>query len=48
MRQAMERCKAAGSMIVAHCEDMSLIPAAGAIHAGSYAAARHPGDSLGE
>lgn len=39
MRQAMERCKAAGSMIVAHCEDMSLIPAGGAIHAGSYAAA---------
>ena len=38
MRQAMERCKAAGSMIVAHCEDMSLIPAGGAIHAGSYAA----------
>ena len=39
MRQAMERCKAAGSILVAHCEDMSLIPKGGAIHAGSYAAA---------
>ncbi len=39
MRRAMERCKAAGSRIAAHCEDMSLIPPGGAIHAGSYAAA---------
>ncbi len=37
MRQAMLRCKAAGSMIAAHCEDMSFIPAGGAIHDGSYA-----------
>ena len=39
MRSAMERCKAAGGKIVAHCEDMSLIPKGGAIHAGRYAAA---------
>ena len=37
MRQAMERCKAADSIISAHCEDMSLIPAGGAIHAGKFA-----------
>ena len=37
MREAMERCKAAGSIIAAHCEDMALIPAGGAIHDGAYA-----------
>lgn len=37
MREAMRRCAAAGSRIAAHCEDVSLIPAGGAIHAGSYA-----------
>ena len=37
MRQAMIRCKAARSLIAAHCEDMSLIPSGGAIHAGAYA-----------
>ncbi len=39
MREAMQRCKAAGSIIAAHCEDMSLIPAGGAIHDGSFAKA---------
>ena len=37
MREAMERCKAAGSIIAAHCEDMSLIPPGGAIHDGAFA-----------
>ena len=37
MRQAMLRCKAAESIIAAHCEDMSLIPAGGAIHDGEFA-----------
>ena len=37
MRQAMIRCKAARSLIAAHCEDMSLIPPGGAIHDGAYA-----------
>lgn len=37
MRQAMESCKAVGSIIAAHCEDMSLIPAGGAIHDGVFA-----------
>ena len=37
MRQAMENCKAADSIIAAHCEDMSLIPPGGAIHDGSFA-----------
>ena len=37
MRQAMLNCKAADSIIAAHCEDMSLIPAGGAIHDGSFA-----------
>ena len=37
MREAMERCKAADSIIAAHCEDMSLIPAGGAIHDGAFA-----------
>ena len=37
MRQAMERGKAADSIIAAHCEDMSLIPAGGAIHDGAFA-----------
>ncbi|MGN0746157.1 MAG: dihydroorotase [Aristaeellaceae bacterium] len=39
MRQAMLRCKAARSLIAAHCEDMSLIPPGGAIHDGAYARA---------
>ena len=37
MREAMLRCKAADSIISAHCEDMSLIPAGGAIHDGEFA-----------
>ncbi len=37
MREAMERCVAADSIIAAHCEDMSLIPAGGAIHDGAFA-----------
>ncbi len=37
MREAMRRCRDAGSLIAAHCEDVSLIPPGGAIHAGSYA-----------
>jgi len=37
MREAMEKCSAAGSIIAAHCEDMSLIPQGGAIHDGEYA-----------
>ena len=37
MRQAMVNCQAAGSIIAAHCEDMSLIPAGGAIHDGEFA-----------
>ena len=37
MKAAMERCKAADSIIAAHCEDMSLIPAGGAIHDGAFA-----------
>ena len=39
MHQAMLRCKAADSIIAAHCEDMSLIPAGGAIHDGAFARA---------
>ncbi|MBQ8312370.1 MAG: dihydroorotase, partial [Clostridia bacterium] len=39
MRQAMLTCKAADSIIAAHCEDMSLIPAGGAIHDGAFAKA---------
>ena len=37
MKAAMERCKAADAIIAAHCEDMSLIPAGGAIHDGEFA-----------
>ena len=37
MREAMLRCKAADSIISAHCEDMRLIPAGGAIHDGAFA-----------
>lgn len=37
MAEAMERCAAADSIIAAHCEDMSLIPAGGAIHDGAFA-----------
>ncbi|MGN0779298.1 MAG: dihydroorotase [Aristaeellaceae bacterium] len=39
MRQAMLRCKAERSLIAAHCEDMNLIPAGGAIHDGAFARA---------
>ena len=39
MREAMLRCREAGSIIVAHCEDVSLIPKGGAIHDGAYARA---------
>ena len=39
MREAMRQCKAADSIISAHCEDTSLIPAGAGIHAGRYAAA---------
>ncbi|MBQ5841158.1 MAG: dihydroorotase [Clostridia bacterium] len=38
MRQAMERAKSLGKMIVAHCEDNSLLHG-GYIHEGAYAAA---------
>ena len=38
MREAMQRAKALGKMIVAHCEDNSLLHG-GYIHDGSYAAA---------
>ena len=38
MRGAMEACKALGKMIVAHCEDNSLL-GGGYIHDGAYAAA---------
>ena len=37
MRAAMEKCVTADSIIAAHCEDMSLIPAGGAIHDGAFA-----------
>lgn len=37
MREAMLRCRAAGSIIAAHCEDTSLIPPGGAIHDGCFA-----------
>ena len=37
MAECMRRVKAAGSIIAAHCEDMSLIPAGGAIHDGAFA-----------
>ena len=37
MREAMRRCKAADAIIAAHCEDMRLIPAGGAIHDGAFA-----------
>ena len=37
MKAAMLHCKAADSIIAAHCEDMSLIPAGGAIHDGAFA-----------
>ena len=38
MREAMLRCREAGSIIAAHCEDVRLIPKGGAIHDGAYAA----------
>ncbi len=37
MQEAMRRVAAADSIIAAHCEDMSLIPAGGAIHNGRFA-----------
>ena len=39
MRQAMERCKAAGGMIVAHCEDEALLQKGWCVHDGAYARA---------
>ncbi len=39
MREAMRRCKAADAILAAHCEDMGLIPAGGAIHDGAFARA---------
>ena len=39
MHEAMERCVASDSIIAAHCEDMSVIPAGGAIHDGAFAKA---------
>ena len=39
MREAMQKCKAADSIIAAHCEDMSWIPAGGAIHDSAFAKA---------
>ena len=39
MREAMRRCKAADAILAAHCEDMRLIPAGGAIHDGAFAKA---------
>ena len=38
MREAMERCRALGKLVAAHCEDESLLRG-GYIHDGSYAAA---------
>ena len=37
MHHAMLNCRAADSIIAAHCEDMNLIPAGGAIHDGAFA-----------
>ena len=37
MRDAMELAKSLGKLIVAHCEDESLLEPGGCIHAGSYA-----------
>lgn len=39
MREAMRQCKAADSILAAHCEDMRLIPQGGAIHDGTFARA---------
>ena len=39
MRQAMERAKKLGKLIVAHCEDNSLLRPVGCVHAGEYARA---------
>ena len=39
MREAMLRCRAAGSIIAAHCEDMSLIPKGAGVHDGRWARA---------
>ena len=39
MREAMRRCKAADAILAAHCEDLRLIPAGGAIHDGAFARA---------
>ncbi|MBR6028469.1 MAG: dihydroorotase [Clostridia bacterium] len=40
MREAMVKCRAADSLISAHCENLTHIPEGAGIHAGSYAA-RH-------
>ena len=37
MREAMRRCAAAGSLIAAHCEDLSLIPPGAPVHDGVWA-----------
>ncbi len=37
MREAMRRCAAAGSLISAHCEDLSLIPRGAPVHDGVWA-----------
>lgn len=37
MRAAMEKAKALGKVVAAHCEDPRLIPQGGAIHQGAYA-----------
>ena len=39
MRQAMERAKRLGKLIVAHCEDNSLLRPVGCVHEGEYARA---------
>ncbi len=39
MREAMRRCAAAGSLISAHCEDLSLIPRGAPVHDGAWAKA---------
>ena len=40
MRAAMARCRAADSILSAHCEDLGLIPPGAGVHDGAYAA-RH-------
>lgn len=40
LRRAMKGVKEAGSLIAAHCEDLTLVPQGAAIHQGAFAAAR--------